>query len=314
MSRIKAIFWNTEQRRIRAGWRLVIQFVLFAAILIGLALIGRLLGTGDAMVLIFSALYLLLGLGLAWLMARFIDRRPLADFGFHCRRAWWLDLGFGFVLGAVLMTGIFFTESTAGWVDVISADWRGSGLSLAHIFIVSLVVYVAIGFNEELTFRGCQLRNLAEGLASRWLGPRLAVAVAMLLSSGIFGIGHALNPHATMVSTVNIVLAGLFLSLPYVLTGELGLSIGLHTSWNLFQGTVYGFPVSGAAPGRHVLVLKQNGPQLWTGGEFGPEAGLLAVASILVGCGLTILWVRARHKHLGLHVALAQYQGRRETF
>jgi uncharacterized protein len=117
------------------------------------------------------------------------------------------------------------------------------------------------------------------------------------------------NPHATAISTVGIIFAGLALSLPYVLTGELALSIGLHVTWNLFQGTAYGFPVSGSPPSRRLLVVEQGGPIVWTGGEFGPEAGLLSVVWVVLGCGLTLLWIRWRRKGLALQPQLARYEG-----
>jgi hypothetical protein len=112
------------------------------------------------------------------------------------------------------------------------------------------------------------------------------------------------------MSTLNIVFAGVLLSLPFLLTGELAIPIGLHTTWNLFQGTVYGFPVSGSAPTRRLLVLEQGGPELWTGGAFGPEAGLVGLAWTLIGCVLVVVWVARRRGGLGLHRELAQYEPR----
>jgi membrane protease YdiL (CAAX protease family) len=169
-----------------------------------------------------------------------------------------------------------------------------------------------VAINEELAFRGYQLRNLAEGLAGQRVGPRLAIAGAWAISSLAFGLGHATNESATVLSTLNLVAGGILLSLPYLLTGELALSIGLHTSWNLFQGSVYGFPVSGSVPSRRVLIPEQSGPELWTGGAFGPEGGLLATLAILGGCLLIVLWVGVQQGPLGLHLSLARYEAQRQ--
>jgi membrane protease YdiL (CAAX protease family) len=161
---------------------------------------------------------------------------------------------------------------------------------------------------EAFVFRGYQLRNLAEGLAGRLLGPRLAIVIAWLFTSTLFGVAHATNSNATVLSTLNIVLAGLLLSLPYLLTGELAISIGLHLTWNLFQGTVYGFPVSGSLPSRHLLSIEQSGPDLWTGGAFGPEAGLLTAIWVLIGCTTIPAWIWLRRKQLGICVSVATYE------
>ena len=100
-----------------------------------------------------------------------------------------------------------------------------------------------MGISEETVFRGYQLKNAAEGLNYASLGPRGAILPAWVLSSVFFAVLHADNPNATPVSTLNIALAGLMLGFGYVLTGELAIPIGLHITWNFFQGAVYGFPV-----------------------------------------------------------------------
>jgi membrane protease YdiL (CAAX protease family) len=310
MTTIKVIFWNTGQRRLRAGWRLLIQFALFVALLIVVAVVVKAIGRGtDAAAVIGSTLYLLLGLGLAGLVGRFLDRRPFAEYGFHLGGGWWLDLGFGLLLGAFLISGIFVAEGVLGWIQVAPAAADGPGLVWGPVLVFGgLLVQLAVAVNEEFTFRGFQLRNLAEGLLGRRITPRRAVVLAFLLSSTLFGAAHATNPNATLVSTLGVLLGGLALGLPYLLTGELAVSIGLHVGWNLFQGTVYGFPVSGIVPARRLLELHQGGPDLWTGGAFGPEAGLLLVVWMPVGCGLTVLWVWWRRNALGVCPRLARYE------
>ena len=74
-------------------------------------------GTGQWLASIYLDLLRLLAVLLAALLAaRFVDHRPLADWGFHFNRRWWLDLLFGMVLGTVLM-GAFLPSNgcLAGW-------------------------------------------------------------------------------------------------------------------------------------------------------------------------------------------------------
>ena len=92
---------------------------------------------------------------------------------------------------------------------------------------------------------------------------------------------------------MGIVLAGLFLALPYLLTRQLWLSIGLHIGWNFFEGVVFGFPVSGT-DSFHLLRHTVSGPVLWTGGAFGPEAGLLVIPALIFGSLLVFAYTRLK--------------------
>jgi hypothetical protein len=256
----------------------------------------------------FSLATLLATLGSVWLVGRFIDKRPLADFGLRLNRGWWLDLGFGLALGALLMAGVFLIEWAAGWLTITGAFQSARpDQSFVAAIVWALLLFISVGIYEELLFRGYALRNLAEGLNLPYIGPRGAILIAWIGTSAAFGLAHAANPNATMISTLNIGLAGIFLGLGYVLTGSLAIPIGLHITWNFFQGNVFGFPVSGGAFGGITFIdIEQGGPALWTGGTFGPEAGLIGVAAMLVGSGLTLLWVRWRQGQVGLHLPLAE--------
>jgi membrane protease YdiL (CAAX protease family) len=285
----------------------VIGFILLGLVLAILSALIRELPGGRVII---SLSYLGGVLGLGWLMAFLIDGRPFGDFGFHLGNRWFQDFLFGLLLGAALMTGIFLVEHRAGWI-VISARERPAEESSGPVeLFVSLIGFIAIGFAEEFFFRGYQLRNLAEGLCGRKIGPRLAIWTAWIFTSALFGVAHAANPNATPVAVANIFFAGFVLGLPYLLTGELAMAIGIHITWNLFQGPVFGFPVSGTTP-HGIITLEQGGPELWTGGNFGPEAGLLTIISLAVGCPLILIWVKGRQGEVALQTVIAEFHDRR---
>ena len=316
--------------RPRALWRLLIQYwaykvaaPLFVSLLATVWLLihsGRGIGasgeldasipSGSPALPLIGGIAALVGVLLTvWLAGRFLDRRSFADFGFHLGGGWWLDLFFGMALGALLMTVIFLVELGFGWITVTGAFHTPvPGTPFVLAIIPPTTIFLCVGVYEELLFRGYQLRNAAEGLNLPDVGPRKAVILAWILSSAFFGYLHANNPNATLLSTVNIILAGLMLGLGYVLTGELAIPIGLHISWNFFQGNVFGFPaVSGFKPvGLTFLSTNQSGPELWTGGSFGPEAGLLAPAAMILGSLLIALWVRLRSGKVAIHTPIAE--------
>jgi hypothetical protein len=95
------------------------------------------------------------------------------------------------------------------------------------------------------------------------------------------------------MAVVGIFLAGIFLGYAFIRSGQLWLAIGLHTGWNFFEGVVFGFPVSGL----HFYRLTEArvvGPELWTGGAFGPEAGLLLIPALALGFLLVHLYAQGR--------------------
>ena len=300
---LRRIFWNADEGRPRAGWRLVGQLVILFVLLLMLAvLLNVLLGEvplliGVASPLVAVVLVFLPSIGSVWLAGRLLDRRPFADFGFHLSRGWWLDFGFGLVLAALLMTLAFLIQLAAGWVAVVGTfETDAPGQPFLVAILAPIVLFIMVGIQEELLIRGYQLHNLAEGLRLPWVGPRAALVAAWLISSIVFGLLHGANPNATLLSTVNLVAAGLFLGLGYVLTGELAIPIGLHIAWNFVQGNVFGFPVSGSRSSQTTFIaVQEQGPDLWTGGAFGPEGGLLILPIMLFGGALIVLWVRFRY-------------------
>lgn len=314
------IFWNTEER-MRAGWRIAAQVIgWFVLLLVGQLLVSSLfssitggLSTAGPITRQIAAFVLQLMMPVAvfvtvWLAGRHLDRRHFADFGLHFNDKWWGDLGFGLFLGALLMTLIFLVERALGWVDVTGYFVaRQGGLSFFPGLILPLITYIGVGISEELWNRGYILTNLAEGFQGKRFGPTAAIGLAAVLQGIFFALLHANNPHADWVSTLGIALISLLFGLSYILTGELALPIGLHITWNFFQGNVFGFPVSGTGFSVGTFIAtEQSGPALWTGGPFGPEAGLMGVAALIVGSLLILLWVRLYHGDVTLNQAIAE--------
>jgi uncharacterized protein len=331
------LFLDRSTGRLRALWRLAIQYWAFRVLVplvfnllmvaLLLAIWGGQAPSGVLDVPVSSDYYpvaplvsgvagLVAAIVTVWLAGRFLDRRSFSEFGFRLGAGWWLDLFFGMVLGALLMTAVFLIELGLGWVEVAGSFETQGGALFVISMLLPVATFLCVGISEETVFRGYQLKNAAEGLNHPALGPRGAILLAWVLSSVFFAVLHADNPNATPISTLNIVLAGLMLGFGYVLSGELAIPIGLHITWNFFQGAVYGFPVSGfGAFGPTLLTTEQGGPQLWTGGSFGPEGGLLVPGIMLLGMSLVALWTHLRTGKVSLHTPIAEspYRDRPQT-
>jgi membrane protease YdiL (CAAX protease family) len=330
-----SIFWNPTQRRVRAFWRILIQGSVWFALQIGasilvlsavlcvviltgresaqdiLASTERVMALADRPVvtMILEIAAVLITLAVVWLAGRLLDRRRFADFGFHFSGRWFMDLGFGLFLGAFLMAAVFFCELAAGWVTVegflVTMD---AGGVFPVAILVPLVIFLCGGVSEEIFSRGYELRNLAEGLNHPRWGAAGAVWAGTVFSSILFGCMHLSNPNVTVLSIANLMSAGVFLALGFILTGELALPIGLHIAWNFFQGNVFGFPVSGLNPlAASFLSIRQGGPDWLTGGPFGPEGGLIGLGAMVLGSLIILAWFRITRGKISLARRLAEY-------
>ena len=149
-----------------------------------------------------------------------------------------------------------------------------------------LTLGLAAAVAEEIVFRGVLFRVVEEGAGTWW---------ALGGSALFFGGMHIGNPGATLWSSAAIAIeAGLMLGLAYHVTRSLPLCIGLHLGWNFTQGTVFGIPVSGADQ-KGWLVSERVGPDWLSGGAFGAEASVLAVAVCSVLTAALLLHA-LRHK------------------
>ena len=294
------LFWNKEQKRLRMLLRVILYLLLVFALFFGYSFVMVRFGLFFlAQNRVTSGLVQIGLAGLAVFLAGWLlDRRKFADFGFHIDRRWWRRLGQGILLGALLMAAIFLLEWALGWVKV--TGFMGTNTILSSLpstayfwnqFIQSLFFYFFAAAAEELFFRAYPLINLSEGFHNQKISRNLALWLAAILTSLIFGLAHLSNPHASWIAAGNIFIAGVMLSLGLIYEGEMALPIGLHFSWNFFQGVIFGFPISGTLAPANLIRIQQSGPQLFTGGNFGPEAGLIGLAAMLLGS----LWLIRRY-------------------
>lgn len=314
--------WNDPERRPRLPWRLLAGLVVFAIVGalagIGTALLPPATALGGKFLRPLYALVLYLG-GTGLLVAALVgssylvDRRVLTEMGLQLDRQWWRDCAFGLALGVALPTLVFLVELAAGWLTVTGVGTTGQSSILPlgsapapFAFLLVVLFFVGVSVFEEVLVRGYLLTNLAEGLAGIWrIGVRGAILLATLLTAALFGVLHASNPNATLLSTANIALVGIMLGLGYALTDRLGVPVGMHLTWNTTVGAVYGFPVSGISVGVTLVETETTGPDLVTGGRFGPEGGLVALLTLVVGLGLLWWWVRRAYGDVELREAVA---------
>ncbi len=184
------------------------------------------------------------------------------------------ELSLGLALGALLFS------ATIGFLAALGV-YQVTGNNGWQPMIAILPACILSGVLEEVLIRGIVFRIL-----ERWLGSWIALAI----SAAIFGALHLLNPGSTLLNAAAISIeAGILLAAAYMLTRRLWLCIGTHIAWNFTQGGVFSVAVSGGQS-KGLLQSKMVGPDWLTGGAFGAEASIVALAVCLAaGIVLVIL-------------------------
>jgi len=287
MEILKQIFLSPDEPRLRAGWRVAVQIAMWFAFSLVLAIpvlvVWALVPNSFATVnVVLNGVPMVLSV---WLARRFIDRRSFRSLGLALNRQAWQDTLAGVAIAGVQMLAIYLLEVQAGWLTFEDFGWEQIGWPSLILGLAGWgLLFLAVGFYEELLSRGYQLQNLEEGSSLFW---------AVVISSSFFGLLHLMNPNATWVSAIGVGLAGVFFAFTYLRTRQLWLPIGIHIGWNFFEGPVFGFPVSGMETVK-LLRHQVSGPELWTGGGFGPEAGLVVIPGLLVGLAFVYGYTRNR--------------------
>jgi hypothetical protein len=177
-------------------------------------------------------------------------------------------VGFGVgaaILGAAVL--LLWATGSVRWV----AD-SGTVPEFAAALTLSLVHFAIAAAAEEAVFRGYLFQALVQGIG-RW--------PAVLVGSVLFALAHRDNQHVDWLALGNIFLAGVMLSVVYLRTRSLWMATAVHLGWNWMMSALLDFPVSGLQLDTPLYDAREVGADWWTGGSFGPEAGLAATAMIL---------------------------------
>ena len=209
-----------------------------------------------------------------WAYVRIVERRAVTELsGTRAVR----ELGSGLALGALLFC------LTIGILAALGA-YQITGNNGWMVILAILPASILGGVLEEVVIRGVLFRILEQ-----WLGSWVALAI----SAVIFGVLHLLNPGATLLNAAAISIeAGVLLAAAFMLTRRLWLCIGIHIAWNFTQGGVFSVAVSGGQS-KGLLQSRMVGPDWLTGGTFGAEASVVALA-VCAAAGIVLIVLAIR--------------------
>lgn len=232
------------------------------------------------LVLSFGPIFLLL-----WGWLALVEKRPLWTIGLEWSGAWQKYLR-GLLVGLVMFVAAIGISAAFGYIAVEEGDPQQQGLAALGGVLLVFLGWTVQGPAEEALTRGWLLPVI---------GARYRPLLGVIISSVIFAVFHSFNPHLSLIAVLNLFLFGLFTALYALYEGGLWGVFSIHAVWNWVQGNLFGFEVSGGIkPGGTLFNLMEVGPDVVTGGPFGPEGGLAVTVVVVVSC--VIVWVLGRRQ------------------
>jgi membrane protease YdiL (CAAX protease family) len=261
------------KRSLRPFW-LIPAFYLICFVSLGIlqvlaeALIGPVaLDTRDALFQWMSLASVVLA---TWIMLRRVEKLPWSTVGLDRAAASPPLVVRGAVFGG-LTIGVASLLLLAGGMLRIDSTFPGSWWGEAWR---STVVLLPAAFFEELFIRGYVFAVLR-----RTAGWKLA----LIVTSVVFGALHGWNPGADAESILAVTIAGFFLGAIFLATRSLYAAGAAHFAWNWVMSGVLHIAVSGVPSRDPDYRVVETGPDWLTGGPWGPEGGVAAVAAMFVG-------------------------------
>lgn len=283
-----SIFHN-KYGQMRWGWQILLAIIfsfivgIVIYMILGLALLILNLSLDERELLLNDLFNALLGqaavlIGTFWAF-RTVTKKPIRELGLQFRKDSIYQLVFGLIFGAVSISLVFVILNLTGHISIAI-----SGLNFSTDLLTGLIIFLLVGFSEEIFFRGYVMSALDQ-MKKPW--------AVILLSSFIFSIAHLGNPNLTVLGIINIGFVGVLFAFMYVKTKSLWMPIGYHITWNYFQGNIWGLPVSGLDINGLFSseIIKED---ILSGGAFGPEGGLICTMVIALGFFVLNSWTKKK--------------------
>jgi membrane protease YdiL (CAAX protease family) len=198
----------------------------------------------------------------------------------------WKELGTGLLVGGLLLVATVGTVAALGRYGVSGRnEWTALLTPLAPLILAVVL--------EEILFRGVLFRIVEQSLGS-W--------IALSMSAVLFALAHLSNAGVTVLAIGNTAMAGVLFAAAFMATRRLWLPMGIHFSWNFLLDAVFSVPVSGH-PSSGLLRSALAGPDWLSGGAYGVEASVVALAVISVASVYFVALARRRG-----HVVLPFWQ------
>jgi membrane protease YdiL (CAAX protease family) len=192
-----------------------------------------------------------------------VHSTPVAYYGKLLPLETFRNFVYGEAIALALMAVILGIETACGWLYWKPRWTAQKAFSKSGFSALSSLTVVTI---EEPFFRGIILQTFIAS-AVPW-------GIAVPLSAVLFSAAHFIRKVKTYWPAVGLAVLGLWLGVAYVKTGDLWLSMGLHSGGIL-------------AIGIHRCFLNYKGPEWLVGTQTFPIAGAMSMAVILVGTAIT---------------------------
>lgn len=291
VARLRTVLFGSGDQRVRACWRVLLAWPLLPLVGVGVALVTPLLGVSGMIPAGPLQGILFAGVLLVW--SRYIDRRPLTDYGVVATRSWLSRVLVGFAVVVVVWSGWHVLATSRGWMQI---GWAATAPETVVGAAVSLVVNTWV---QDVVFFAIVLKAAAEGLHNRGVEPYRAVLGGWVVSIGFFTVIHE---QTTLLDATNSVVTAAVFGLLYLHTADLGLTIGVHWGSSYAAGVL--FPTqSGLGPSVFVVSEALS----WAKGGLTPIYLYLATYLVIVG-GL-----HAFRGEIGIETGLAEWTDRRHN-